>query len=444
MEITLDKKTPTEASIKVKLKENDYQSNVEEKVKDYARKANIKGFRPGKVPAGLIRKMYGKSIVAEEVNSLLSKSLSEYIQENKIQIIGEPLPDMDKAQSIDWDNQKDFEFDYEIGLVDEFDYDLSKKQKVKSYKIESDQKTIDETLENIQKQFGTVTNPEISEAGDDFYGEIKQLDGDLSNSGVLKWSDIVKKEHKKFTGLKPDESIEFDIQKTLVDDEVIAHLVDVSLDKAKEITGKFSFHIKNINRTQLAEINTELFDKVFGPGAVSNEEEFLAKVKETIEDNYKREGEYYLTHSIRKHFISKTKIDIPTDFLKKWLLASNEGKITVEDIDREFEQYVDSLKWDLIRNKIAEENEVKVENEEIVDRAKSMILQQLGGPGAAEQLKDHLDAFADNYLKGENGQNYMKLYNEVRDEKILSFIKEKISISEKAVDIEEFKKIVSE
>ena len=142
--------------------------------------------------------MYGKSIIVEEVNNLLSKSVSDYIRDNKIKIIGEPLPDLEKAQKIDWDNQKDFEFDYEIGMVDDFKYDITEKQKVKSYKIESDKKTIDETLDNIKKQFGNVINPEVSEAGDDFYGEIKQVDGELSNNGLLKWNDIVKKEQKKF------------------------------------------------------------------------------------------------------------------------------------------------------------------------------------------------------------------------------------------------------
>ncbi|MDX1628940.1 MAG: trigger factor family protein, partial [Fulvivirga sp.] len=154
MDITLDKKSSTEALIKVTLKEGDYQPNVEQKVKQYARQANIKGFRPGKVPTGLIKKMYGKSIIAEEVNNILSKSLQEYIQKNNIKLIGEPLPDMEKASKIDWENQSDFEFDYRVGLVDDFDYDLSKKQKVKSYTIELDKKTLNETLDNIKKQFG--------------------------------------------------------------------------------------------------------------------------------------------------------------------------------------------------------------------------------------------------------------------------------------------------
>lgn len=443
MDITLDKKSSTEASIKVTLKESDYQPNVEEKVKEYAKKANIKGFRPGKVPAGLVRKMYGKSIVVEEINSILSKSLSEYIKENGIQLIGEPLPNMEKAAQIDWDNQKEFEFDYAIGMVDEFSYDLSKKQKVNSYTIELDKKSLNETLDNVRKQFGTTTNPEVAEAGDSFYGELKQIDGELSNEGLINWDDLDKKEQKTFTGAKPGDVIELDIQKAFKDEHTLAHLLDVGHDKAKELKGKFQFTVKNINRTEPAEMNQDFFDKVFGKGIVNNEEEFTNKVKQTVEENYKRETEYFLDKKIKDHYVETTKIEIPQEFLKDWLIRSNEGKVTQEDVDREFDEYVKSLKWDLIKNKIAEDNNVKVENEEVKDKAKSLILQQLGGPGAADQLKDHLDAFADNYLKGENGENYMRIFTEVRDAKILNFIKEQITITDKKVDLEEFKKIAT-
>jgi len=443
LDITLDKKSSTEASIKVTLKESDYQPNVEEKVKQYAKKANIKGFRPGKVPPGMIKKMYGKSIIVEEVNSILSKSLQDYIRENNIQLIGEPLPDMEKASQIDWDNQKDFEFDYHIGMVDDFKYDLSEKQKVKSYKIELDKKTLNETLDNVKKQFGDSINPEESKAEDAFYGELKQVEGDLSKEGVIQWEDLEKKEHKKFTGVKPGDIIELDIQKAFKDHHTIAHLLDVGHDKAKELKGKFTFVVNKINRTEPAEMNQELFDKVFGKDAIKSEEEFIDKVKKTVEENYARETDYLLDRHIKDHFVEKTKIDIPENFLKDWLLQTNEGKVTEEDIDKEFDEYVKQLKWDLIKNKIAEDHEIKVENDEVVDKAKSMILQQLGGQGMAEQMKDHLDAFADNYLKGENGQNYMKVYGEVRDEKIMSFIKDKISVSEKKVSADEFRKIAT-
>jgi len=443
LDITLDKKSSTEASIKVTLKESDYQPNVEEKVKQYAKKANIKGFRPGKVPAGMIKKMYGKSIIVEEVNSILSKSLQEYIKENNIQLIGEPLPDMEKASKIDWENQKDFEFDYQVGLVDEFSYDLSSKQKVKRYKIELDKKTLNETLDNVKKQFGNSINPEVSQKEDSFYGELKQVDGDLSKEGVVQWDDLDKKEHKKFTGIKPGEVIELDIQKAFNGHETVAHLLDVGHEKAKELKGKFTFVVNKINRTEPAELNQELFDKVFGKDNIKSEEEFIDKVKATVEENYDRESDYLLDRDIKDHFVGKTKIEIPENFLKDWLYQSNEGKVSLEDIEKEFDEYVKQLKWDLIKNKMAEDNEIKVENEEVVNKAKGMILQQLGGQGMAEQMKDHLDSFADNYLKGENGQNYMKVFGEVRDEKILHFIKEQITISEKKVSADEFRKIAT-
>ncbi|MGD1961353.1 MAG: trigger factor [Fulvivirga sp.] len=442
MDITLDKKTSTEALIKVKLKENDYQPNVEEKVKEYAKKANIKGFRPGKVPASLIKKMYGKSIVAEEINSILSRSLSDYIKEQNIQLIGEPLPDQEKANQIDWEAQKEFEFDYDIGMVSDFTYDVSSKQKVKSYKIELDKKTEQETLDNIKKQFGTVTNPEQAQEGDAFYGEIKENDGDLHNQGVIQFDDLAKKEQKNFLALKPGDSIELDIKKAFKDEQTISHVLNVGLEKANEIQGKYTFTLKNINHTEPAELNQELFDKVFGKDVIKSEADFMAKVKGTVEDNYFRETSYFLDKTIKDHLVDKTKIEIPNEFLKKWLLISNEGKVTLEDIEKEFDEYVKSLKWDLIKNKIATDAEIKVDNDEVIDKAKSLILQQLGGPGAAEQLKDHLDDFADNYLKAENGQNYLKLYGEVRDERILKHLKENISITEKKVSLDEFKKLV--
>ena len=363
MDITLDKKSSTEASIKVTLKESDYQPNVEEKVKEYAKKATIKGFRPGKVPPSLVKKMYGKSIVVEEINNILSKSLSDYIKKEEIELIGEPLPNMEEAAKIDWDNQKEFEFNYSIGMVDDFTYDLSKKQKINSYSIELDKKGLEETLNNVKKQFGTTTNPEVSEAEDAFYGEISQVDGELSHEGLVSWSDLDKKAHKLFKGVKPGDVIEFEVEKTFADAHALSHVLSISEEEAKDLKGKFQFTVKNINRSSPAELNQELFDKVFGKDSVKDEQEFTAKVKEAVEGNYKRETDYYLRQSIIEHFVDNTTIEIPESFLKDWLLTSNEGKVTQEDIDREFADYVKSLKWDLIKNKIAKDNEIKVENE---------------------------------------------------------------------------------
>jgi len=442
LDIKLEKKNATEASIKIKLIQNDYQQKVEEKIKDYAKKANIKGFRPGKVPIGLVKKMYGTSILVEEVNHMLSHAVNDYIKDNNLNIIGQPLPNHDRAEKIDWDTQTEFEFDFDIGLVDEFKYDLSKKQKIKNYTIEIDKKTVDETVDNIKKQFGNSTNPDSSIESDSLYGTFSQLEGELSNETQVEISSIEKKEQKDFIGVKKDDIIEFEIHKAFKNTAVLASLLNLPEDEAKSLKGKFSFTVKNVNRIEPAEINQELFDKVFGKDIIKTEDEFIQKIKDTVSGNYTRETTLFLENSIRDHFVDKTKIEIPNDFLKKWLLASNEGKVTVEEIDNEFDATIKHLKWDLIKSKIAEDHELKVENNEVVDKAKSMIIEQFGGAAIAEQLGDQMNEFADNYLKGDNGDNYMKIFQQLHSEKIINHIKENITLSDKKVSVEEFQKII--
>lgn len=444
MEITLDKKNNTEGIIKIKLTEGDYQPHVEEKVRDYSRKANIKGFRQGKVPAGVIKKMFGKSILVDEINHVLSHKLTDYIRENNLKILGEPLPNAEKSRNIDWDTQKDFEFEYQVGMVDDFSYDLSKNVKVKSFPIEVDAKVIDETLGDVKKRFGKATYPEISEAGDNLFGELRAADGsDFKKEYTLLPTDkVVAQEQKKFTGLKKDDEVEFDLQNTFSSQEVVAEMLGD--DAENHGTGKVIFKVTNINRVEPAAVNQELFDRVFGKDTVATEEDFINKVKETIGENYNRESEHFLNHHIEDHFIANTNINLPDEFLKNWLKVSSEGKVDDAVLEKEFNEYKRGLKWDLVKNRIAEDNKITVESEEVRAKAKEMIISQFGGQAFAEQIADRLDGITDNYLQHENGQNFMKLYNQLRNEKILNFIKENITIEEKKVSVEEFKKIAEE
>ncbi len=445
MEITLNKKGNTDGLIKIKLSQGDYQPNVEGKLKDYARKATIKGFRQGKVPAGVIRKMFGKSILVEEINSLLSNKLSDYIKENNLKILGEPLPNQEKAQTIDWDSQKDFEFEYQIGMVEDFTYELSKKVKVQGYKIELDKKVLDETVADLQKRFGKVTNPETSDVQDNLFGELRAVEGEFKrDQAYISVEKVEKKEQKTFIGLKKDDEVEFDIAKLYTDDELKSSLIGNTDADPKDITGKYIFKVGNISRTESTEVNQELFDKVFGPGVVQSEEEFNNKIKETIGENYKRETEHFLDHHIEDYFISNTTINIPSEFLKSWLKVSSKGQVTDSVLEKEFDQYIRGLKWDLVKNKIADDNKISVETDEVRERAKEMITAQFGGPAFAAQFGEKLNEFADNYLQSENGQHFMRLYNQVKNEKILKLIRETITIQEKAVSADEFKKIVSE
>ncbi|MCK6617835.1 MAG: trigger factor [Cyclobacteriaceae bacterium] len=444
MEITLDKQSKTEGLIKIRLGQSDYQPGVEEKVRTYARKANLKGFRQGKVPTGVIKQMFGKSILVEEVNQLLSNKLSDYIKENKLRIIGEPLPNLEKANALDWESANDLEFEYQVGLVEDFTYDLSPKVKVKVYPIEVTNQVVEETLTDIRQRFGKITHPEISEPGDSLIGDLRSADGSFQRENVIiKTETLSKKYQDFFLNRKPEEEITLAIEEVF-DAGTLSKMLGVSEEEAKQLNGEFTFKVISLGRLEPAELNTALFDRVFGKDSVTTEEEFLNKIKETIQQNYQRETDHFLDHEIEDYFITNTKINLPETFLKTWLMQTSKGELTRETIEKEFDAYLRSLKWDLIKNRIAEDNNITVESDEVRARAKELIISQFGGPSVAGQLMDKLDAIADNYLAHENGQHFMRLYNQLRHEKILKLIKEKITLTEKKVSLDEFRKMAEE
>lgn len=451
MEITLNKLNNTEGVIKIRLTEGDYQPHVEEKVKDYSRKANIKGFRQGKVPAGVIKKMFGKSILVDEVNQVLTHKLTEYIRENNLKILGEPLPNQELARQIDWDSQKDFEFEYQIGMVGDFQYNLSKDDKVIAFPIEVDDKVINETIEDLKIRFGKVSYPEGSETGDNLFGELRSAETKEDGEPAFKkeflsinTNKVDKAVQPKFLGVKKDDVVEFELEKAFANKDALTELLGESEAEAKAVKGPFQFKVANVTRTQPAELNQELFDRVFGKDTVTTEEEFIAKVRETIAENYQRESQHFLDHNIEDYFLANTNIDLPEDFLKTWLKARSDGKVTDAVLEEEFDAYKRSLKWDIVKNRIADDHNISVETEEVRDRAKQLIISQFGGQAFADQIADRLDGITDNYLQHEDGQNFMKLYNQLRSEKILNYIKEQITIEEKKVSVDEFRKITAE
>ena len=446
MNITLDKQSTTDGLIKISLSKSDYQPKVDEKLKEYSRKASIKGFRAGKVPTGVIKKMYGKSILVEEVNHVISHSISDYIKSNNLRILGDPLPNQEKASAIDWDLQSDFDFEFQIGMVDDFQYDLSPKVKLKSYTIEVDEKEMENTLADLRQRFGNVSYPEISEANDNLHGEITPAEGGEMKVSYLPVAKVNATEQPKFIGLAKDSEVEFDIEKLFDDDNIKAQVLNLSLEEAKSVKGNYKLKVTNISRVEQATYNQELFDKVFGKDAVTTETEFINKVRETIGDNYKRETEHLLDHEIQHFYVDHTNITMPDNFLKSWLKATSNGQVTDEILEREFNEYKNSLKWDLIRNKMAEDLKITVEAPEVKEKAKQVIAEQFGGPQIAAQLGDKFDAIADNYLSGQDGkgENFMKLYNQLRQEKIMKAIRETATITEKKVSLDEFKKIAAE
>jgi trigger factor len=442
LEITLDKISKTEALIKIRLIEDDYQLKVDEKIKDYAKKSNLKGFRPGKVPMGLIRKMYGKSVLVEEVNHILSHKLYDYIREQELQVLGDPLPDEAQNSSVDWDNQKEFEFQYKLGLAEDFDVAIDKKVKVDTYTIVIDDAVIQETIENLQNQMGGMTNPDKSIAGDSLFGTLVNEEAGIEKDVILEIEKIEKKAHKDFIDKSKDDVITFAIDKAIKDEDYVTQITELDKDAIKAIKSDFNFTVKNVNRTEPAEVNQELFDKTFGKDSVKSLDEFKARIKEVVSQNYAKEETSFEKVAIQNKLVSGNNFEIPEEFLKEWLLKSNEGKVTPEDVDKEFEGYAKELKWSLIKNKIVKNGEIKVENDEVLGEAKILIKGQLAASGmVGDQFESNLDSFADNYLKGENGDNYMKVYNQVMDQKVIDYLKNNITLNSKEVTAKEFREI---
>ncbi|MHA7129912.1 trigger factor [Algoriphagus namhaensis] len=440
MEITLDKHSANQALVKINLKPADYQPKVDAKLKDYAKKANIKGFRPGKAPIGMVKNLYGTSVLVEEINSILGESLNNFLKEQTFKILGDPIPVESAEEKIDWKKQTEFDFEYKIGFVENISLPLDSTIEATNYQIKVDDKLVDETLENLKSQYGESTNPEVSEAGDNLYGDLAKADGTWSKTLTFPIDQLTKKLATKFIGVEKDAVIEFpskDVKKAQWEEAF-----GLTEEEKEHVEGDLTFTVKNINRTKAAEMNQDFFDKIFGPDQVASEEEFVQKVRETLQANYDKESKVFTEEELKKALVEKADIQLPDEFLKEWLIKANEGKVTEEDVAKEYPAYARQLTWSLISNHLATENGVKAEHEDVIEKTKQMVREQFAASGLGAQMEDSMDMFVDNYLKGEEGQNYMNMLTSVQNDKVLAMVKEKLTMKDKEISIDEFKELL--
>ncbi|WP_162344036.1 trigger factor [Cyclobacterium salsum] len=440
MEITLDKHAANEASVKIKLEEADYQPKVDAKIKDYAKKATIKGFRPGKAPFGMVKNLYGTSVLLEEINGILSKSLNDYLKEQEFEVLGDPLPLEEDSQSIDWKKQKEFEFEYKIGFVDKINVNLDQKFEAKNYSIELSDKEVEEALDNIKKQYGKMTNPEESGENDFLYGDLKADDESYEETLSLPLKEMDGRSVKKFLGVKKGDSIAFDPSKAIKGD--LAEVLNIAKEDAEKLQGNFTFTVQNINRTEEATLDQELFDKVFGPDQVSSEAEFLEKIKSILTENYQKEVSVFNEEQLKESLIKNHPLDLPEEFLKEWLIRANEGKFSREEVEKEFPAYAKQLTWSLLSNQIAKENEIKAEHEDVLEKTRAMIREQLASSGMGSQMEENMDMFLENYLQGNEGKNYMQMMTAVQNEKVLDFVRDRVKPKEEQIGVEKFKELL--
>jgi trigger factor len=441
MEVLLEKNSPTLASLKVTLTKEDYQPKVDKVIKDYSKKVNLKGFRPGKVPSHVIQRMYGKSILVDEVNNLLSTAVSNYIRENKLQVVGDPVPDREKAAEVNWDSPSQFEFSYDLGVATDFEVNLAELPAVKRYTINVDDKELTKTIDSLRERFAESLHPEVSELGDMIFGELKQESSEFTTRTAIPTKQVKEDSLSKFIGVKKDDVIVFDIQNTFNDEAAIAHVTGKKKEDTAALAGDYTLIVEDVTRSAPGELNQDLFDKVLGAGQVESEEQFNEKVLEIIKGNYERETEALLRRDIENALLESIAIEVPADFLKDWLERTNEGKFTREQIEEQFEDFQKSLKLSLIKNKIADKESVKVEYPEILAFTREMVKGQFGIYGDDESMKETIDRVAQGYLADKERDNYTSIFNQVFDNKVLEIIRSQVTTDEQTIEVSEFEKL---
>jgi len=444
MNISLNKASDLQGRLTVVVTEADYKEKVEAKLKDYRKKASIKGFRPGMVPATLIKKLYGQSALVDEINHELGHAVSDYIKENKLNLVGEPLPAVEEADAIDWEKDTEFTFHYDLGFHGDFSVDLAKMKAIQSYEIKADKKEIDETIENLKKQFGEQTHPESVEDRDLVFGTFTQ--GDWVEKSAIPMHAIQDKSKKVFIGAKKDDTLKFAIDKVFVDAKALALATGKKEEEVADLKGEVSFVVEDITRQVPSEMNVAFFDKVLGPGKATDEKSFRAEVEIIVSENYAREAKYLLRIDAEKAILETVKIDLPEAFLRTWLIRINEGKFTPEQIDQDFDNVKRDIRWNLIKNEIAEKFEVKVDYPEVVEKAKDMVRQQFGGYLSSDQpgIEEMIEKIAMGYLSDKSkGDNFMNLYNQAFSDKVATAIVDNVPNKTTKIDVEKFKAIAA-
>ncbi|VAW20179.1 Cell division trigger factor [hydrothermal vent metagenome] len=445
MNITKENIDETNAVIKIAIEKADYEGSVNDVLKDYRQKASIPGFRPGKVPMGLIQKRFGKAILAEEINKVLSKNLSKFIIEEKLPILGEPLPNEGQQKTIDWEKDEEFEFVFDVAIAPEIKVTLDKRSKYKYYVIKVDDKMIDRQIEDITASFGS--NKPIDEVVEKatVKGDFAQLDdegnvleGGISPSGVSIAVDIIKDEgiKKEFIGRKKGGTLVFDPVKAFDNRHEVGHMLNISHEEAEALDARFNYTITEILQFEKAEVNEELFKKVYGEDSgITTIEAFREKIKTEMATNLAYSSDHKFTLDTRDILLEKTNIELPEAFLKRWLKVTNK-ELAEEQIENDFSNFAKDLRWQLIKDFLAKENEISVTEDEALELARQIAFAQFNQYGMYNITPEQLDSFAKMMLDKEEEKE--KIYKKLYEDKIIKTVKEKVNIEEVEVTQEEF------
>ena len=452
MKISFDCADKINGLLTMTIEPADYQEAVEKTLKNYRKKAQVPGFRPGMVPMGMIKKQYGTAVKVEEVNKILGEKLYEYIQDNKIQMLGEPLPNQEKQVPQDFEKDDELTFVFDIAVAPEFKAELSSEDKIDYYTIKVEDKLIDDQVQMYASQAGEFVKADVFSGNDTITGDLRELDesgntkegGIVTESGMVMPAYIKDEDQKKlFDGAKPGDIITFNPKKAYPDNDAeVAALLKVQKEDVKDLTADFSYQITEIRHFQPAPVDQKLFDRVFGEGTVTDEKAFREKIAETIAPQLQQNSDFKFLLDVRKYMEEKVgKLEFPEALLKRVMLQNNKDK-GADYVENNFEGSIKELAWHLIKEQLVAANNIKVEDDDLKTVAKEAIRAQFAQYGMSNVPDDVLENYAAEQLKKrENIDNFV---SRAIDLKLTETLKNVVKLNQKEVTLEEFNKLMSE
>jgi len=436
MNITRENIDELNAVVKVNIAKEDYSDKVDKILKDYRKNANIPGFRKGHVPMGMVKKQYGQSVLVDEVNKMLQDALNKYLTEEKLDVLGNPLPK--EQENFNWE-QDNYSFEFELGLSPQFDVNLETKKPITQYKIVAGDEMIDNQIQEIQKQYGKLVSKNEVEEGDVVAGTFKNEEEGIENQTTLPLEKLEGKENQgKFLGAKVGDSISLNTKGLFEDDHQLMDFLKVEHDKAHGLDIQVEFTISEVNKQELAELNQELFDKLFGNEEVKSVEDLKDKIREDAAKQFQQQADQQLLNDVTEALIENNKFELPKDFLQKWIRTVGEKPLTEDEAKEEYEKSEQGLRFQLIEGKLINENDLQVKFEDLKSFTTDRIREQMAQFGQTDPAEKELDDIAARVLS--NQDEVKRLSEQLLNEKLLAFYKANIKFEEKEVTYEDFVK----
>ena len=430
----------------ITLEKEDYQAEVEKTLKDYRKRANVPGFRPGQTPMGLIKRQYGAAVKVDVVNKMLGEKLYEYVRENKIQMLGEPLPS-DQQKPLNFEGEEPLEFKFDIAVAPEFEAALSGKDKIDYYNITVDDKLIDQQVEMYQSRAGQYEKVEQfdAEQRDMLKGDLREVNGSIEVADAVLMPQYMKVEDQKklFEGAKLGDIITWNPRKAYPESDVeVSSLLKIQKEDVKDHEGDFTYQITEISRFVKAEVNQALFDQTFGEGTVKDEKEFRQKISDIISQQFKADSDYKFLQDVRSHMEKKVgKLEFPEAILKRVMLNNNKDK-GAEFVEKNFEASIKELGWHLIKEQLVAAQEIKVEEDDLKNVAKEAARAQFAQYGMSNVPDEYLENYAAEMLK--KRENVDGLVDRAVDVKLTAALKGVVKLNEKDITLEDFQKMLQE